>query len=329
VRVPQAVRQDPHPNPLPGGEGTGQASPHPNPLPGGEGTRVSVDSPPFRTASPGVPAVWWVVGGLVTVGLIAALGWAILGRGLTTPQPTPQGKVIGLPSPTPLPTATPLARVRPGDPLLVPRASRPPVIDGGILGEWGGSGYPVAYGVAGGENLSGATDLSASLWFAWDDRQFYVASVVLDDMFSQPSKGETLWRGDSVEIQWDVDLPGDFDSNDFNADDWHIGLSPGNFADTPPEAIVWAPRVLGGGATGIQVAAQRISSGDGRQGYSIEAAIPWQLLGVVPRGNQTFGFTFCASDNDQPAPAQQSLLCTNGSREWHKPLTFSTMILQP
>lgn len=253
-----------------------------------------------------------------------------------TPLPTlaPQSKANPLPATaTPLPTARPPARVRAGEQLLIPRASRPPILDGSLSDEWGGEGIPVQYVVYGQETLSGPGDLSGRLWYAWDDNALYIASLVLDDVFSQTSRGETLYLGDSVEIQWDVDLEGDFESNEFNADDWHIGLSPGNFRDLPPEAFVWTPRPQTGAAAGIQVAAQRFTTTESRQGfplqgYTLEAAIPWRLIGIVPRGGQAFGFCFSISDNDQPAPTQQSMLSTAPGREWHKPLTFNTMILK-
>ncbi len=272
-----------------------------------------------------------VLAGLIGLALLLGLaGWSLLG-GRSTANPTPApaaAKPVGATA-TPRPTAPPPARVRPGEALRVPHAARPPVLDGALAGDWAGEGYPVDYVVYGPENLSGPNDLNGRLWFAWDDQTFYLATLVQDDVFSQPSRGEQLYLGDSVEIQWDVDLQGDFDSNEFNADDWHIGLSPGNFRDTPPEAYVWTPRAMTGTAAGVQVAAQRFTTAEGGQGYTLEAAIPWRLLNVVPAGGQAFGFTFSITDDDLPTPAQQSMLSTSPNREWHKPLTFNTLILQP
>ena len=270
-----------------------------------------------------------VLAGLAGLALVAVVGWSLLrSGGSASPTPAPAAKPAATVA-TPRPTASPPARVRAADTLQVPRASRPPTLDGALAGDWAGEGYPVDYVVYGPQNLSGPNDLNGRLWFAWDDQAFYLATLVQDDVFSQPSRGETLYLGDSAEIQWDVDLEGDFDSNEFNADDWHIGLSPGNFRDVPPEAYVWSPRPLTGTAAGIQVAAQRFTTAEGSQGYTLEAAIPWRLVNVVPRGGQAFGFTFSITDDDQPAPAQQSMLSTSPNREWHKPLTFNTLILQP
>ena len=286
-------------------------------------------TPPLPSApsSSRFPLVLAALSGLVLI--LVVVGWSFLRGSGASPTPAPAAKPSTAATATPRPTVAPPARVRPGDALRVPHASRPPVLDGALAGDWAGEGYPVDYVVYGPENLNGPNDLNGRLWFAWDDQNFYLATLVQDDVFSQPSRGERLYLGDSVEIQWDVDLAGDFDSNEFNADDWHIGLSPGNFRDAPPEAFVWSPRALTGTAAGIQVAAQRFTTAEGGQGYTLEASIPWRLLNVVPAGGQAFGFAFSITDDDLPTPAQQSMLSTSPNREWHKPLTFNTLILQP
>lgn len=295
---------------------------------------IGQHTPPRSPAAPTPSAPrrsggWlWLVGAAVLALVAFVAIWQLVGsRGAGGPgeaTPPPLAKVAA-----PRSTVPPPPRVRAGEILNVPRAARPPVLDGRLADDWGGEGYPVAYAVFGADQWHGPTDLSGRLWFAWDDQNFYVASAVVDDVFSQPSRGETLYLGDSVEIQWDVDLQGDFTSDTFDGDDWHIGLTPGNFRDAPPEAHVWAPRAQTGAAAGIHTTAQRVSTGDGRQGYTLEAAIPWALLGLDPRGGQAFGFAFSISDNDSQAAAQQSLLSTSAQREWHRPTTFNTLILQP
>lgn len=307
------------------------AAPAPMSSPPAASARQPVYVSPAAQAAPRRSPGWlWLLlaGGVALLTVVAA--WQFLasgGTGGAATAPTASApKAVG---PSTRATATPAPRLRPNDTLLVPRASRRPEIDGRLSGEWAGEGYPVPYVVFGKEKWNGSDDLSARLWFAWDDDNFYVASAVVDDVFSQPSRGEALYQGDSVEIQWDVDLEGDFDVDQFNADDWHIGLSPGNFKDVAPEAYVWTPKAQTGAAAGIRVAAQRVATGDGRQGYTIEAVIPWRTLGVEPRPNQVTGFTFSVSDNDAPGPAQETLLSTSARREWHRPSTFNNLILQP
>ncbi|MCW5882153.1 MAG: hypothetical protein KIS91_14575 [Anaerolineae bacterium] len=303
------------------------ASPAPQPVAGAASTTATylppTAAPPAQRSIP-----WFWVALAVGLALVAVVGgWQFVSaRIVPAPSAAPAAAKPSAPARA---TATTTPRQRPNGSLFVPRATRPPDIDGRLSGEWAGDGYAVANVVFGKDKWSGPDDLNGRLWFAWDDENFYLASAVVDDVFSQPSRGDTLYLGDSVEIQWDVDLEGDFDTNEFNADDWHIGLSPGDFKGTPPEAYVWTPRPMTGAAAGIRSAAQRVTLGDGRQGYTIEAAIPWRLLNIEPRGNQITGFTFSISDTDSPAPAQDTLVSTSAQREWHRPKTFNNLILQP
>jgi len=214
-----------------------------------------------------------------------------------------------------------------GNEVRVSRAARAWAIDG-VPSEvtlW----YPVNYLVFGAENYTGPADLSGQVGFAWDSQAFYVATVVTDEVVSQSSRGANLYLGDSIEIQWDVDLAGDRGNNEFDGDDWHIGLSPGNFNEAGAEAYVWAPRAVSGADAGIKTASQPVVMGGQTKGYVIETAIPWHLLGVTPRAGDTFGFAFSISDNDTLNPVQQSMLSTAPNRQWHRPQTFHTLSLQP
>lgn len=302
-------------------------SPTPRPVADAMSTAHS-SPPPIATASapPAIPWLWVALAAglalLVVVGGWQLLSASVAGSQSVAPKTAKASAIVRA-------TATATPRQRPNGSLFVPRATRAPDIDGRLSDEWAGEGYPVAHVVFGKGQWTGPDDLNGRLWFAWDDEDFYLASAVVDDVFSQPSRGDVLYLGDSVEIQWDADLEGDFDTSEFNADDWHIGLSPGDFKGTPPEAYVWTPRPTTGAAAGIRTAAQRVVLSDGRQGYTIEAAIPWRLLGLEPRGSQVTGFTFSISDTDSPAAAQESLVSTSAQREWHRPKTFNNLILQP
>ena len=244
----------------------------------------------------------------------------------TQSPPRAQAPLPTVPPPTqaPPPAAALAGLKRSGETLTASRVGRAPTIDG-ALNDWTGDGLPVADVVYAQGNYGGPDDLQARVWLGWDDQALYVATRVRDDVLSQPSRGSSLYLGDSVEIQLDADLAGDFDSNEFDADDWHIGLSPGNFEDLAPEAYVWTPRAMTGAQAGIRVAARPLN---GASGYTLEAAIPWRLLNVKPGDGQALGFTFSVSDNDSPTPAQEAMLSTSATRQWHRPQTFNTLVLQ-
>jgi hypothetical protein len=228
---------------------------------------------------------------------------------------------------TPTPDLIEGKLVRPGAVLRAPRARRPPAIDG-LLDEWQGEGTEVNAVVFGPENYSGTEDLQAQAWWVWDNVNLYLAVDVRDDFFSQPSQGASLQLGDSIELQWDVELARDYDSDRPDADDWHIGLSPGNFLTIKPEAYVWAPRAIPGWTTGIRVAARPKGTAEVATGYSLEAAIPWALIKATPGIGLVYGFTLSVSDTDAPARVQHSMLSTSPTRQKLRPTTFNTLLLE-
>ena len=68
----------------------------------------------------------------------------------------------------------------------------------------------------------------------------YVIGVNANNTFVQTQHGELLFKGDSLELQFDADLAGDFASAQVNSDDFQLGLSPGEDRTTP-EAYLWNP----------------------------------------------------------------------------------------
>ena len=245
------------------------------------------------------------------------------------PTLAPPTATAPLPPPTiaPPPTVVVAGLTRPGPVLTATRLDRAPSIDG-RLDEWSGPDQAISSVVYGAENYSGPDDLSGRVWLGWDDQALYVAALVFDDVVSQSNWGNGIYQGDSLELQWDTDLAGDFNADTFNADDWHIGLSPGNFTTLGPDSYVWSPRAISGAAAGIQVEAQSYVQGGRRAGYALEAAIPWSLVNIRPRAAQTFGLTVAISDDDLPQPVQQSMLATSPTRQWHRPSTFNTLVLR-
>lgn len=245
----------------------------------------------------------------------------------STPRPTPRivTAVPGgadQPSPTPPGTAVPTATVPRGQPTWrIGYLMRPPLLDG-VLDEWRGRPLGLGALVFGGEFWSGADDLSARAYAGYDRQQLYLAADVQDDVFSQPSRGLRLYLGDSLELQLDADLAGDRDVAVHNGDDFQIGLSPGNFAGAEPEAHIWRPE--DSAARDIKVAATRTATG-----YTIEAAIPWRLLGIDPEQTTSLGLALNVSDNDFPEPAQLTMLSSTPNRDWTDPRSFGTLVLVP
>lgn len=204
--------------------------------------------------------------------------------------------------------------------------SSPPTIDG-ELGEWGSiTAYDANQTVpSGGENWTGAGDLSATFYVGWDANYLYLAVRRSDDTFVQLSYGRYLFRGDDVEIQIDADLSGDFFSGVMSSDDYQIGLSPGNFSTLDPEAYRWYPTYLEGWVYTATVAAKQVGTG-----YDLEARIPWSALGITPSEGAAYGFALALSDNDQAGKSVwESMVASVGTRTLTDPTTWGTLKLNP
>jgi hypothetical protein len=124
----------------------------------------------------------------------------------------------------------------------------------------------------------------------------------------------------------DTDLQGDFDDS-LSPDDFQIALSPGNFANLPPLAVI----VRGGSL--VQQSPDdtiRLASAQTTTGYEMEVAIPWQALDVTPSPNLVIGMALSANDNDAPGMAIQEVMMSNApDRTLTDPTSWGTLTLDP
>ncbi len=245
-----------------------------------------------------------------------------------TQPPAPAGPTV---APTLPPTATPTRAVRipvipirPGPLVEVPRLAAPPTLDG-YLDEWQGSGVPVQYATYGRAAYTGPQDASAQVYLGWDPEYLYLAFQVVDDVFVQQARGRNLYRGDSAEILVDTDLFGDRYVRRLTWDDYQLGFSPGSPPGRNPEAWRWYPRAMEGVPEGVRIAAQPWS-----RGYTMEVAVPWRALSVVPGEGLRMGFVVSISDNDLPGrTVQQTLVSHDPYRRLTDPTTWGEMVLRP
>lgn len=218
-----------------------------------------------------------------------------------------------------------------GPDISMPQALIPPVIDGD-LADWQ-SARPgpfaadkITYRKVG-RDLGGPSDLSASFYFAWDDANFYVATAITDNVHVQTARTRSydLYKGDDIELWFDTDLAGDFAVSEANADDYQLGLSPGDFAGLVPEAVFWNPDKSDARNALVRVAAQPRA---GNNGYTLEAAVPWQAMGAFrPHSGSAIGFAASAGDNDQRDTPEQELMTSTGPRlQYRQPFTFGNLL---
>ena len=200
---------------------------------------------------------------------------------------------------------------------------QPPTIDGSFE-EWNLDRFNIDYLAAGGNNLNGADDLSGNVMVGWDEQRLYLAARVKDDVYVQNASGENIFKGDSLEVLMDKDVPGDFYQQALSRDDFQLGITPGSpEPGNGPYAYLWFPQAYAGVITPVKVGAMRV--GDG---YRVEAAIPWALFGIDPRRGAHYGFAVSISDNDRRNEnVQQSMVTTVAGRVLTDPTSWGDLTL--
>ena len=207
------------------------------------------------------------------------------------------------------------ARVLADEPVIgIPlRPDPPPAVDG-QLEEW--TNVPGALllnrreqATWGGAQWKSPSDLSAKVWLAWRQDMLYLAADVTDDKLRQTERGAGIWKGDCIQLLLDVAPDDESARSHFGKGQFQIAFSPGNFqhsgdalTDCPPEACCFRPAALE--LKGVLVAAQQTD-----HGYTLEAAIPWPLLGVArPAVGMPVNFEIAVFDTDGAEPRPEKLL---------------------
>ncbi len=166
------------------------------------------------------------------------------------------------------------------------KAQGPVVIDG-KLDEWKESAaIPCVRGSQRKlQSWNGPEDLRVIAYLMWDNRYFYFAVDVDDDVFCQTGEGKNTWGGDGLQCAFD--MAGNGDAIDFQCT---IALSPkggpGMFFTVGGSGRV----------PGAKVAIRRKVA---NAGAIYEVAVPWKALKQYrPHAGKIIGFTFLVNDND-------------------------------
>lgn len=274
----------------------------------------------------GILIVVWFITGTSALTDSALTAPALADR---TTTPTATSTYTATPTPTATatatPTPTPQGRLRRDAPTVsAPNLSTTTFTLDGRLTEWTWDGTPLIYVHFGSERWDGLQDLSGTGWIAWNQSYLMLAARVRDDIHVQTQVGRQMFRGDSVELWLDTNLIGDFDEERGNADDWHFGVSPGNFRELRPEGVVYRPDGNEDQSGRIRVRAEPASGG-----YTLEAVIPWDVLDVDPYEGLALGYAIDLSDNDLPDIAeQQTQVASITGFRWNVPPTFGNLILR-
>ncbi len=249
------------------------------------------------------------------------------GTAVPTNAPTNPPADTPAPADTPVPTQPAAQPIRPNGPLMhASHVGNAVTIDAQGVDWHSPQFYNIDQIVFQVGNWSGPADNSGTFAFGWDANNLYLFVNIVDDIHVQISHGETLYRGDSLELQFDADLAGDFDTAELNGDDYQLGLSPGENR-VSPEGFLWNPNSRYGPAVGLSLSS-RATEPNG--GYIYEAALPWSYFGVTPSPGLHFGFALNSSDDDIPGTAsQQSMLSSVSTRQLLNATSWGTLALDP
>ncbi|MGB0385113.1 MAG: protein kinase domain-containing protein [Ardenticatenaceae bacterium] len=174
------------------------------------------------------------------------------------------------------------------------------------------------------ENWSGPEDLSGVVRAVWDEQYLYLAIQVTDEFIVQESEGRLLYQGDSIELFWDIDLPGDFNEDSYNADDAQMVFTPGDpLEDQPAAWVYFSP--TGNFRDQIQV-----DGGLSEAGYDLEVRIPWSGLAITPQSGQVYGYAIALSDDDSLGSGEQETqMSTTPNAPFQNPAGWANFILEP
>ena len=174
-------------------------------------------------------------------------------------------------------------------------------------------------------------DLEAYVDVAYSDTFLFFYFSVFDETYA-PYEGrdDFVFLGDAPQILLDINLGGDYGSEKSNADDVQFDFFPGEPIDDLtlglPRVIRWDIATL----TSANEPEADIVTEFQEGGYVVEAAIPWETLGVVPTPGMTFGMVASVSDNDSPgANEQQCMISSSPVRDFNNPRTWGTLELLP
>lgn len=300
-----------------------------------------VDLEPKSSRGPncGVWAVLLVVILLIVCGVGGWFVWQQVdtllnsGGGVILPTPEPlDGSETAVPESTntPIPfaaTATLPSDAQSGSRVPVASIEVPPTIDGD-LAEWDDSSAVASpYLVYSAPSWNGSDDILAEWNLGWDTDNLYIATIVTDDIHVQTQSGPTIFKGDSLSLQFDTNRESDFGAA-LSSDDFQIDLSPGNFNGLSPSAVRYRGTASGEipEAPGHRIIVKAQQTADG---YTLEAVIPWADLAFSPAAGLTIGAALNVNDNDGVGTAVQEVMKSHvATRKFGDPTTWGTLTLE-
>ena len=162
------------------------------------------------------------------------------------------------------------------------------MVDGDKDGLYTGQTEQITKLIAG--STTNSADLSAQWTAAYNDRALYILVDVRDDSLRGP--GDNPAGADGIELYFDADNAA---GDTLDADDRRFIVSYGD-----------NNRIVN--ATDEDVAGTEVAVVDNAAGYSVEVAIPWELLDVTPADSLIIGFDVQVIDTDTNRDSTEATL---------------------
>lgn len=299
-----------------------------------------------RSSGTGFAINWRFFGVLalifVCLGLIGWGGWfawQTFNSRTENPLPPPPTRVVAEEStatPTaPDATSTPKVELAPTATLAggtavnidITPLGRTLILDGDLL-EWGNrGGIATPFITEQEETWDGSRDVEADWRIGWDNENLYFGVRITDDVHVQTQEAKFAYLGDSLELQIDANVAGDYGPA-VSPDDFQYIFSPGNFIDIPPGVFRFQGDAQGLMSDSLGSRA-RVMAVQTTNGYQLEAIIPWQDMNLTPQPGLVIGAALSTNDNDTPGVAKQELMLSHVStRRWADPTSWGTITLQ-
>ncbi len=194
--------------------------------------------------------------------------------------------------------------------LSAPHVTAPPTIDGDPA-DWAAVPVMALSGkdavVRSPQFWTGDADLSAVVRYAWDEKALYLSVDVTDDVFLQDNTGFDTWRGDCLQLGFDLDagkavtttgnLVADIAGRHRSSE---IDLALTKLGPEAYRTSSYDGNALKVGQLTPQELKVAVVHRDGKLYY--EASIPWITLGRgdAPKPGERIGVALTANDMDTP-----------------------------
>lgn len=210
-------------------------------------------------------------------------------------------------------------------------AENPIVIDASLNG-WPKTDFATLHTIdfvsAGGNNWQGATDLSAKVAFAWDEKYLYAVFDVNDDVpFNNRKLEGNIWDGDAVEICISLNPKDNPERTSYSKTDFQIAFSTGDYLKIPPQNWCWQK---GKPLDNVEyVVKPKVNSLNVINGYIAEIKIPWvSLANYAPKRGDRLGFTFAIDDSDKTDHREKQMLFSGDFMFFKDPSVWGKAILK-